>query len=401
MSSNSLFGLPEKVEFCSKCVVSNQRPSSTVEMNSDGLNKKGISLKEGTCDACKFSDEKALINWEDRSEKFYDLLGKYRKNNGDFDVIVPSSGGKDSSFTAHLLKTKYDMTPLAVTWAPNMFTDVGYSNFSNLTKVGGVDSMLVTPNGGLHRHLTKLAFSNLCHPFQPFIHGQKVIGPKLAEKFGVELVVYGENQAEYGNPIENNESPFMDQEFFVNDNPLKMKFGGMQIAEIIEKTPFNLADFASYIPISQEALKSSKIKMTYLGFFERWDPQEVFYYACENTGFQPAAERSEGTYSRYTEIDDKIVPMHFYTTFIKFGIGRATYDACQEIRNGHLDREEAVELVKRFDGEFPQKWFKDFLDYIDISDADFYQTIDSFRSPHLWNKTSNGFELRHGVYFDG
>lgn len=397
-SATSLFGLPPEVEYCSKCVISNQRPNSAVEMKSDGLNKKGIGFKDGVCDACRFNEEKQLeINWSQRSEKFYSLLSKYRKNNEFYDVLVPSSGGKDSSYTAYLLKHKYDMNPLAITWAPNMFTDIGRGNLESLTKIGEIDSLLFTPNGALHSHLTKLAFQNLCHPFQPFIHGQKVIGPKLAKNFGIKLVVYGENQAEYGNPIEDNKDPFMDLKFFSADDAKKMRFGGEPIENIIKRSKFKFSDFASYIPLQKKDIEENQIKMTYLGHFEKWDPQLIYYFVTEKTGFKPSPERSEGTYSRYTEIDDKIVPFHFYTTFVKFGIGRATYDACQEIRNGHLNRQEAVALVHKFDGEFPHKWFKDFIDYLNISEDQFYEIIDRNRSPHLWRKTSQGYELKYQV----
>jgi N-acetyl sugar amidotransferase len=396
--TNSLFGLPEVVKFCEKCVISNQRPASTVEMLSDGTRKVGINISNGICDACRFNEIKQNeINWDQRSSQLYDMLSVYRRNDGTHDVLVPSSGGKDSSYTAYLLKHKYDMNPLCITWAPNMFTEVGRSNLESLTIMGGLDSILYTPNGKLHRYLTKLAFKNLCHPFQPFIHGQKVIGPKLASKFGINLVVYGENQAEYGNPVDDNENPFMDFEFFSSEEPKKMKFGGKSVKEILNQTDFTYNDFSSYIPLSKNEVSSNSIKMTYLGYFEKWDPQSIYYYVSDNTGFKPATERSEGTYSRYTEIDDKIVPFHFYTTFIKFGIGRATYDACQEIRNGHIDRNEAVALVRKYDGEFPKKWLPDFLSYLDITEDDFNQIIDSNRSPHLWQKSENNFKLKYQV----
>ena len=201
----SLFGLPEKIEYCGKCVISNQRPASTIEMLSDGTRKTGINISGGICDACRFNEIKQNeIDWDDRSAQLYDMLSVYRRGDGTHDVLVPSSGGKDSSYTAYLLKHKYDMNPLCITWAPNMFTEVGRQNLESLTLKGGVDSLLYTPNGQLHRYLTKIAFTNLGHPFQPFIHGQKVIGPKLAAKFGINLVVYGENQAEYVNSIEEN-----------------------------------------------------------------------------------------------------------------------------------------------------------------------------------------------------
>ena len=180
MKNYSLYGLPEKITYCKVCVISNQRPSSTVEFeNSLKKDKSGITINEdGICDACKYNEKKKEIDWKKREDQLLKILEKYRKNNGEHDCIVPSSGGKDSSFTAHILKTKYKMNPLAVTWAPNMWTDIGFENFNNLSRVGGIDSLLITPNGKLHKHLTKISFMNLGHPFQPFIHGQKIIGPK-------------------------------------------------------------------------------------------------------------------------------------------------------------------------------------------------------------------------------
>ena len=141
------------------------------------------------------------------------LLDRHRKNSG-YDCVVPSSGGKDSSFTAHILKYKYNMNPLTVTWAPHLFTEAGWKNFQNLSHIGGIDNILYTPNGKLHRKLTQLSFLNLLHPFQPFIVGQKIIGPSIAAKFDIPLVFYGENQAEYGNPVEQNKNPAMDKSFF-------------------------------------------------------------------------------------------------------------------------------------------------------------------------------------------
>tara|TARA_X000000950_G_scaffold274890_1_gene360547 strand:+ start:100 stop:1311 length:1212 start_codon:yes stop_codon:yes gene_type:complete len=403
MKNFSLYGLPENVDFCKLCVISNQRPSSTVEFkNSDGKNKSGIIIGDnGICDACSYNQKKSNIDWPDREKQLFKFLEQYRKNNGEYDCIVPSSGGKDSSFTAHILKKKYKMNPLAVTWAPNMWTEVGFENFNNLSRVGGIDSILITPNGNLHKYLTRISFLNLGHPFQPFIHGQKIIGPKIAKKLNIPLVVYGENQAEYGNKLEDNLTHYMNNQFFsVEDNfDFKdIKFGGKSIKNIIEEKKFNFNDFSSYLPLRKKEVLDSKIQMIFLGYFEKWDPQECFYYASENTGFRPAKERSEGTYSKYTEIDDKIVPIHFYTTYIKFGIGRASYDAAQEIRNNKITRDEGVNLVKKFDHEFPSRSIKDFLDYIEISENEFFQKIDDLRSPHLWKKKGDEWILKHSSF---
>jgi N-acetyl sugar amidotransferase len=392
------YGLPSEVKFCKKCSISNQRPNSAVEMKNKNKNKETIAFDEnGVCSACSHNSNKKEINWKEREEELFKLLEPYRSKDGSYDVLVPSSGGKDSSFAAHILKYKYKMNPIAITWAPNMFTRAGWNNFNNLTRVGGIDSFLCTPNGKLHSYLTKLAFKNLGHPFQPFVHGQKVIGPKMAQKFGIKLIMYGENQAEYGNPLEDNKDPFMKPDFFTIDNPLDMILGGEKVEEIINNTEFTFNDFASYIPPTPKQIKESNTKVTFLGYFEKWDPQECYYYSVDNTGFMPSYERSIGTYSRYTEIDDKIVPFHFYMTYIKFGIGRATYDSAQEVRNGKITRDEALNLVRKFDGEFPEKYLKEFCEYIDITEKEFYEVVEGFRSPHLWVKSDGKWKLRHTV----
>tara|TARA_B100001057_G_C22840205_1_gene946777 strand:+ start:930 stop:2129 length:1200 start_codon:yes stop_codon:yes gene_type:complete len=393
----SLYGLPEKVEFCKKCTISNQRPSSVVEFKNNSEKKRGIGFNnDGICDACNYNNIKEKIDWNEREEQLKKLLSKFRKNKG-YDCIVPGSGGKDSAFTAHLLKYKYNMNPLTVTWAPHLYTNIGWENFTNWMHVGGLDNILFTPNGKLHRKLTQLSFKNLLHPFQPFIIGQRIIGPKIAKKFNIPLVIYGENQAEYGNDINANYDPLMKSDFYLQDDEKKIKFGGIGIDEIEEKYNFNYNDFEPYLPLKKNDVKGLDLNFIYLGYFVKWDPQECFYYASKNTGFKANTERTEGSYSKYSSIDDKIDPFHYYTTLIKFGIGRATYDSSQEIRNGKIDREEGIALVNKYDEEFPIKFYKEFLEYIDITEEEFNQIVDNFRSPHLWKKIDNQWKLKFRI----
>ena len=149
---------------------------------------------------------KARIDWRERERQLVELCQHHRSRTGAYDCIVPGSGGKDSSFTAHILKYKYGMNPLTVTWAPHAYTEVGWRNFQSWIG-SGLDNILVTPNSRVHRLLTRLAFVNLVHPFQPFIIGQKLVAPRASALYGIPLIFYGENQAEYGNSIEENDRP--------------------------------------------------------------------------------------------------------------------------------------------------------------------------------------------------
>ena len=392
------FGLPNEVKFCKKCVISNQRPSSTIEFkNEQGVKKKVINFNEdGVCSACLYHIEKETgIDWEDRERKLKSLLSEFRSDDGSYDVIVPGSGGKDSAFTSHILKHKYGMNPLTVTWAPHLYTDIGWKNMQEWTHTGGLDNILYTPNGVLHKEMTKNAFHNLLHPFQPFIVGQRIIGPAMAKKFGVKLVMYGENQAEYGNSIEENSNPIMNMDFYSPVDALDMKFGGVSMQEYIEAGKFTKNDFAPYIAPDKKDLIDNGIEVHYLGYYLKWDPQECYYYSVENTGFQANPVRTEGTYSKYNSLDDKTDGFFYYTRWIKFGVGRATMDSAQEIRNEHITKEEGLALINRYEGEYPSRFEKEFLEYISMSRNEFLDLCDEFRSPHLWKIEDNEWKLRH------
>jgi hypothetical protein len=168
----------------------------------------------------------------------------------------------------------------------------------------------------------------------------------------------------------------------------------------MEKHNIPLVDLLAYLPAPADELARSNIEVHYLGYYLKWTPQECYYYASEHVGFQARPFRTEGTYSKYNSIDDKIDDLHYYTTYIKFGLGRASYDASQEIRNKHLNREEGVALVRKFDGERPQRYIREVLDYIGLSVERFDELCDEFRSPHLWRKEGDTWMLRKAVYED-
>ncbi len=397
------FGLPRKVVFCTNCVISNQRPASSIEFFNKKESKKATMHidESGVCDACLAAKQKEKIDWKEREKELMRLLDKYRRNDGNYDCVVPGSGGKDSACQAHLLKYKYGMHPLTVTWSPILYTDYGYKNFKNWIEIGGFDNIAFKPNGRVMKLLTKLAIENLLHPFHTFILGQKNLGPKIALKYKIPLIFYGENEAEYGNPIADNSTSLRTKSYYSISNLDNIFLSGVKISRLIEKYKIALSDLMAFLPVHYNELKNRNLQVHYLGYYLKWVPQEAYYFAVKHTGFQPRPFRTQGTYSKYNSIDDKIDDLHYYTTYIKFGIGRATYDASQEIRNKHLTREEGVALVKKFDGEFPDKYFQEVMDYLEIKPEFFHKLCNKFRSPHLWKIVGNQWRLRHNVWNGG
>ena len=53
--------------------------------------------------------------------------------------------------------------------------------------------------------------------------------------------------------------------------------------------------------------------------------------------------------------------------------------------------------MKRYEGEFPKKYFKDFLEYLDITEEHFLEVVDSWRASHLWGKVDGNWELKHPI----
>lgn len=381
---------PKEVVFCTRCVVSNQRPRITFNV-------------EGVCSACEYAERKHLrIDWKKREEELRAVLDKHRSRSSSFDVVVPGSGGKDSAYTAHLLKTKYGMHPLVVTWAPFIYTDTGWKNFQNFVKAG-FTVLNCFPDGVLHRKLARVAFELKGDAWEPFAFGQKAYAFHIALKFGIPLIFYGENgEVEYGGSMQNADKPF---ESVTDWEKLYYKGAGVDAllkagadSGIFTEEEVQSPSFSLYRPPELLDVEKLGAQMHWLSYYTKWVPQENFYYAQKHTGFTVNEDgRSEGTYSKYASLDDKTDGFHFFLAFVKFGIGRATSDAAHEIRDGHITREEGAALVRRYDGEFPKKYFSEFLEYLGITEKHFWDVVNSYRSSHLWEKVNGEWKLKHQV----
>ncbi|MDK2978416.1 MAG: hypothetical protein PWP52_1130 [Bacteroidales bacterium] len=374
-----MYNLPQEVKFCKKCTMSNQRPRIVFD-------------EKGVCSACNYAEHKKMIDWDTREKELVELLDRHRKNDGSYDVIVPCSGGKDGSFVAHQLKYKYNMNPLTVTWAPLVYTEIGRKNLDNFIN-SGFDNILGSSNQKVKKKLASLSFKHLGDPFQPFIYGVANFPLTISVNYNIPLIMYGENgEVEYGGDMKNAYRPTReisdhDKHYFSNMPP-----------EIWEEYGLTKKDLYPYLSPDYEKIVNNKTEIHFFGYYKMWDPQENYYYCFKNTDFSSNPERTEGTYSKYASLDDKMDGFHFYLSYIKFGIGRATSDSAHEIRDGKITRDEGAALVKKFDSEFPERYYREFLEYCDISEQEFWDVIDSWRSDHIWEKSNSGWHLKNTVY---
>ena len=380
--------LPKEIQFCKNCVVSNQRPRTRFNA-------------EGICSACQWSYEKDhLIDWERRERELQELCDKYRKKDGSFDVIVPGSGGKDSGFVAHQLKHRYGMHPLCVTWAPFEYTSIGWKNLQNFINAG-FDNILGQPNGVLHRKLSRLAFELKGDAWEPFTYGQKSWAFHTAVRWGIKLIFYGENgELEYGGAEKYKYLPKegpkeWEYEYFKGTSIDELVDIGLQRG-ILKKEEILGKALQLYKAPSPDEIIKSETEMHWYSYYNKWIPQENYYYAVKHLGFRSNDfGRSEGTYTKYVSLDDKLDGFHWYLSFIKFGMGRASRDAQTDIRRHHITRQEGVALVHRYDGEFPKKYFQWFLNYLNITEDFFWKVIDQYREKsNVWKRIHGQWKLK-------
>ena len=289
--------LPWEVKFCKKCVVSNQRPRIVFD-------------EEDVCGACRWAEEKEnSVDWNLRKRQFIDLLDRHRRKDGSFDVLVPSSGGKDLGSIAHKLKYEYGMHPLAVTWSPLLYTAIGFQNLQNMI-TSGIPSHLFSPNRALQRIISKLGLVLVGNHFEAFGRGQVSYVFHVALDLGVKLVMFGENgELEYGGTLKNKDKPGQPIEDWVElyhkgcrtDEMLEFgyKNGYFEKGDLLDPT------LKYYAPPPAEKLVNAGVEFHWFGYYHKWVPQENFYYAAEHYGFTTNPEgHSESTYNKYASLDD-------------------------------------------------------------------------------------------------
>jgi N-acetyl sugar amidotransferase len=382
--------LPREVRFCRNCVVSNQRPRTVFDEN-------------GVCSACQWAYEKDhAIDWDTRERELEALCERYRSPDGSYEVVVPGSGGKDSAFVAHQLRHRFGMHPLCCTWAPFEWTDIGWQNLRAFT-ASGFNNLVAMPDGRVHRQLARTAFEAKGDAWEPFAFGQKAWAFHVAQRFGVKLIFYGENgELEYGGSVKYKHLP--------KEGPEEWNyqyFKGASVDELVDygrsrgliDADVPRAALQWYKPPPPEAIASLGLEMHWYSYYQKWTPQENFYYAIKHTGFQLNDEgRTESTYTKYASLDDKADGFHFYLAYMKFGLGRCSRDAQQDIRRNHITREEGIALVHRYDHEFPRRHFRWFLEYLQISEKYFWQVMDHYREKsNVWKRVDGEWQLAYLV----
>ncbi|MDD3375222.1 MAG: N-acetyl sugar amidotransferase [Candidatus Omnitrophica bacterium] len=364
------------MQYCKECLNVSTRPRIT--FNEDGV-----------CSACQWArNKKESIDWKKRYKTLEELCNKYRCNDGsNWDVLVPCSGGKDGSYVAWKLKHEFGMHPLCVTLVPQLQTDLGRKNLENFQR-SGFDHILITPNLQVYKKLAIRGFKEQGRPKLPFVTGVSTVTIKTAFKFNVPFVMYGEEgESEYGGVTSQSVAPKITRDYLVN-----YYYSGHDTTEYLDE--FSKDDLKWWLLPTDEEMQDVDLFPTHWSHYENWNPYEHYLIAKKHCGLKTLTDRSVGTYTNFAQLDDYLQDLHAYIMFLKFGFGRVTSDVCIDIRRGALDRKQALTLIKRYDGEYPEELTPHFLKYFEMNREEFEGVLDKFANKDVLEKIEGKWRLK-------
>ena len=359
------------MQYCLECVY----PSVSVN----------LEISDGICSACKTArafNSATPEYWQGRKKVFEDIISDVKESNlSNYDCIIPVSGGKDSYFQAHVIAKEYGLKPLLVTYHGNNYLPEGDYNRDRMREVFDADHLVFGPSIEVLKKLNRIAF-NLMGDMNWQNHCGIMTYPiQVAVAFKVPLIIWGE--------IAWDISGMHDPEDFVEFSARTRHEHALRGFEWDSMTN-DLRDFlqekdllwAKY-PGDKEILDVG-VRGLYIGNFFKWDPNSNTKKMIDSYGWKPADKPFERTYRTMSNLDDRYENgIHDYLKFIKFGYGRASDHASKDIRAGLMDRKTGIEMVKKYDSVIPSDLYH-WLEYVEMTEADFWKKADSFRDPRVW-----------------
>jgi N-acetyl sugar amidotransferase len=362
----------KQVRWCSNCLTMSTRPRITFD-------------HRGWCNACVWMEKKKILDWNARRCELEALLARHQRHGGRFDCLVPVSGGKDGSYVAYNLKHKFGMNPLAVTVTPALPLELGDRNLRAFVN-SGYNHISVNPSYEAMRRLNKAGFIEMGFPYYGWLIAIHTAVIHVAKGFGIGLIFYGEDgEVEYGGSTETAKNPIYDVHY---QKKIYLE-GGYE--KVLSRSGLSEGELQFFRFPDTETLENNPIDLTHWSYYENWDPYRNYLVAKEHCGLQEADTTNAGTFTNFAQNDQALYALHTYLMYLKFGFGRANQDASIEVRRGAMDRQQAVNLVRLYDGHYPEEFIELYLDYYQMTKAEFDGVLDRYANRALFDKVDGSW----------
>jgi N-acetyl sugar amidotransferase len=357
----------KEIFWCKNCLNMSTRPRITFDDN-------------GWCNACQWMEEKKTLSWSPREKKLLSILDTHRSKSGGFDCIVPVSGGKDGSYVAYNLKHKYGMNPLTITVKPPLTLELGDNNLKNFQE-SGYDHIHITPGFEAMRILNRTGFIEMGFPYYGWLTAIMTAVIRMAMDMHISLIFYGESgEVEYGGSSETKNRAIYDIDYMQRI----YLSGGHDM--VLKESRLSDSELYFFKFPDKEEYKDKKINFAHWSYFENWDSYRNYLVAKEHCGLDEAGDNNSGTFTNFSQNDQALYALHVYMMYLKLGFGRATQDAGIEIRRGAMDRDQAINLVRLYDGHYPEEFIETYLEYYQMTIDEFDAVIDKWVNRELFKK---------------
>ncbi len=355
------------VSWCANCLAMSTRNRITFD-------------DRGYCNACRWKEKKDSMDWSLRQKELVNLLDKHRRNDGAFDCLVPCSGGKDGSYVAFNLKHKSGMSPLCLTVTPPLPLPLGDENL-RLFIASGYNHISINPACEVMRRLNRIGFEKMGFPYYGWLTAIQSAPVRMASQLGIGLIFYGEDgEVEYGGTDETHHDPIYNADY------MKKIYLEGGYDEVMDASGLGENDLFFFRFPEEKISWEAPIDITHWSYFENWDPYRNYLVAKEHCGLKETSGSNVGTFTNFSQNDQALYSLHAYIMYLKYGFGRANQDASIEIRRGAMDRAQAVNLVRLYDGQYPTEHLEEYLSYYEITQKQFDETLDRWANTSLFEK---------------
>lgn len=383
------------VDFCKICLNHNEKKYDLKEK----IRSRPSSFVNGMCQVCDFEIKKkqGKIDWKKRKKILNKLVLEAKKNKSSiYDCIIPVSGGKDSFRQAMYVRDVLGLNPLLVSLAypPEQLTTLGAQNFSNLVSKG-FDCVSLTLDPVKWKELMKHGFLKFCNCFRSSEMALYAAPIHFALNYDIRLIFYGENflyTVAHGTPDEG--SAWDATNLYFGGNTTK---GGTPSLKYKKASKL---DYFFYDYPDIKKVKNQNYKIIYLGYFlDDWYGNYNGKYAKKRgMKIRKDSPKNTGDLWGYSGLDEDLRIVNQHLKYLKRGYGYVTDQVCESIHQGIIDRNEAIKLVKKYDGQCHPKYIDKFCKYLSISKKEYSKVVDKFVNRVLFEKKNNKWIRKFEIF---
>lgn len=367
------------MQYCVRCLYpANAKP--TIKLD-----------EEGVCSGCRYHESRGRLEipWDEREKMLLFILDEARQmareRGNAHDCIIPVGGGKDSCYQVWLMKKKYGMNPLLVTYNHLFNTPAGNRNLRNLVEKSGCDLIRYSAGPDSVRKISRFMLKTVGDLNWHYHAGIRTLPFQMAVKYNIPLIVWGEHG--FGEL-----TGVVTLEDFVEFTKWTRKehdMRGYEPHDLIGKEGITIHDIGPYIYPSDDEIAKTDVRGIFLSNHVYWNAKRHAQLMIDEWDFAPVTYERERSFNLHARVEDHANDVHDFLKYLKFGYGRATDDASMEIRHGRMTREQGIEMVKRYDNREPSTLGL-YCDFLDIGKDEFYQMIEPMRDRNIWVTGKDG-----------